>query len=73
MRQWSDVLTFASFHSVLRTFIYDPLVEWQKTKGRELLSEASKNKETEEVTNEEASILINSQSSCEECAISWLV
>ena len=59
MRQWSDVLTFASFHSVLRTFIYDPLVEWQRTKGRELLSEASKNKETGEVTNEEASILIH--------------
>ena len=59
MRQWSDALTFATFHSVLRTFIYDPLVEWQRTKGRELLSEASKNKETGEVTNEEASILIH--------------
>ena len=43
-------------HSVLRTFIYDPLVEWQKTRGRELLAEASKNKETGEVTNEEVSI-----------------
>ena len=34
-------------------------MEWQRTKGRELLSEASKNKETGEVTNEEASILIH--------------
>jgi len=32
-------------------------VEWQRTKGRELLGEASKNKETGEVTNEEASVL----------------
>ena len=46
-------------YSVLRTFIYDPLVEWQRTKGRELLAEASKNKETGEVTNEEASVLIS--------------
>ncbi|RMX47129.1 hypothetical protein pdam_00018677 [Pocillopora damicornis] len=37
-----------SLLTVLRTFIYDPLVEWQRTKGRELLSEASKNKETGE-------------------------
>lgn len=36
--------------SVLRTFIYDPLVEWQRTKGRELVAETSK---TGEVTNEE--------------------
>jgi len=42
-----------SLLTVLRTFIYDPLVEWQRTKGRELLAEASKNKETGEVTNEE--------------------
>lgn len=33
-------------------------MEWQRTKGRELLAEASKNKETGEVTNEEASVLI---------------
>ena len=45
-------------------------MEWQRTKEKELLSEASKNKETGEVTNEEASVLINLQSSCEECAIS---
>ena len=49
---------FRLFVSVLRTFIYDPLVEWQRTKGRELLGEASKYKETGEVTNEEASVLI---------------
>jgi len=49
---------FRLFVSVLRTFIYDPLVEWQRTKGRELLGEASKNKETGEVSNEEASVLI---------------
>lgn len=42
-----------SLLTVLRTFIYDPLVEWQRTKGRELLTEASKNRETGEVTNEE--------------------
>lgn len=42
---------------MLRTFIYDPLVEWQRIKGRELLTEASKNKETGEVTNEEVSAL----------------
>lgn len=42
-----------SLLTVLRTFIYDPLVEWQKTRGKELLAEASKNKETGEVTNEE--------------------
>jgi len=42
-----------SLLTVLRTFIYDPLVEWQRTKGRELLAEAFKNKETGEVTNEE--------------------
>ncbi|KAJ7388535.1 hypothetical protein OS493_037052 [Desmophyllum pertusum] len=42
-----------SLLTVLQTFIYDPLVEWQRTKGRELLAEASKNKETGEVTNEE--------------------
>ncbi|XP_068737355.1 serine/threonine-protein kinase ATR-like isoform X2 [Montipora capricornis] len=39
-----------SLLTVLRTFIYDPLVEWQRTKGRESLTEASK---TGEVTNEE--------------------
>ena len=33
-------------------------MEWQRTKGRELLAEASKNKETGEVTNEEASVVI---------------
>ena len=49
---------FVFFFSVLRTFIYDPLVEWQRTKGRELLGEASKNKETGEVTNEEVSVLL---------------
>lgn len=32
-------------------------MEWQRTKGKELLGEASKNKETGEVTNEEASVL----------------
>jgi len=31
-------------------------VEWQRIKGRELLTEASKNKETGEVTNEEVSV-----------------
>ena len=31
-------------------------MEWQKTRGKELLAEASKNKETGEVTNEEVSI-----------------
>ena len=35
---------------MLRTFIYDPLVEWQRTKGKDSLAEASK---TGEVTNEE--------------------
>jgi len=37
------------FCSVLGTFIYDPLVEWQK---RGFMAD-SKNKETGEVTNEE--------------------
>ena len=63
VHQTTNDLTFSkaliySFHffpfftllSVLRTFIYDPLVEWQRTKGRELLAETSK---TGEVTNEE--------------------
>ena len=45
------LLTCRQYSSVLRTFIYDPLCEWQKTKGRDLLSE--KNKDTGEVTNEE--------------------
>ena len=34
-------------------------MEWQRTKGRELLAEASKNKETGEVTNEEVCIFVN--------------
>ena len=46
---------------MLRTFIYDPLVEWQRIKGRESLAEASKNKETGEVTNEEVSIIVSKE------------
>lgn len=38
--------------SVLGTFIYDPLVEWQKQRGRDLMAD-TKNKDTGEVTNEE--------------------
>lgn len=54
-RFWKPILTHSIFFpsfllSVLRTFIYDPLVEWQRTKGRELVAETSK---TGEVTNEE--------------------
>ncbi|KAK3744393.1 hypothetical protein QZH41_012155, partial [Actinostola sp. cb2023] len=48
MREQCDSLL-----TVLGTFIYDPLVEWQKIRGRDLIPDA-KNKETGEVTNEEA-------------------
>lgn len=43
-----------SLLTALRTFIYDPLVEWQKSRGRETASDIKAKEATGEVTNEEA-------------------
>ena len=43
------------FLRTLRIFIYDPLVEWQKSRGRETANDIKTKKATGEVTNEEVS------------------
>ena len=45
--------------STLRTFIYDPLVEWQKSRGRETASDIKAKEATGEVTNEEVTQPMN--------------